>query len=211
VNDDKTQIVGAPGAPGSTLTGGPYSGPTMAYDPGRTQMAPPPSPGSFAPTPATGPVLTLTVRPDNRAAYASEKGRHHVLTQVTASGAAGSAAGGGPRMPVNVALVVDRSGSMEGEPLEYVKRACSYVVDMLTPADVLSIVTFEETVEVLMPARRVSDPNLIKQHIQRITPGNTTNLFDGLYAGGAQVASGAPGGLRQPRAAAHRRRALRRV
>ena len=92
-------------------------------------------------------------------------------------------------MPVNLALVIDRSGSMEGEPLEYVKRACAHVVDLLTPEDVLSIVTFEETVEVLMPARRVTDPGLIKQHIARIVPGNTTNLFDGLYAGGAQLAS----------------------
>jgi Ca-activated chloride channel family protein len=40
-----------------------------------------------------------------------------------------------------------------------------------------------------MPARRVTDPNLIKQHIQRIVAGTTTNLFDGLYAGGSQVAS----------------------
>jgi Ca-activated chloride channel family protein len=78
---------------------------------------------------------------------------------------------------------------MEGEPLEYVKRACNLVVDMLTPQDVLSIVTFETQVEVLMPARHVTDPNLIKQHISRIVPGNTTNLFDGLYAGGAQVGS----------------------
>jgi Ca-activated chloride channel homolog len=92
-------------------------------------------------------------------------------------------------MPVNVALVIDRSGSMEGAPLEYVKRACSHVVDLLGPEDVLSIVTFEESVDVLMPARRVTDRELIKQHIARIVPGNTTNLFDGIYAGGAQLAS----------------------
>jgi Ca-activated chloride channel family protein len=78
---------------------------------------------------------------------------------------------------------------MEGEPLEYVKRACNYVVDMLTPEDVLTIVTFEETVDIIMPARRVTEPQLIKQHIARISAGNTTNLFDGLYAAGAQVAS----------------------
>ncbi|HVK03079.1 MAG TPA: VWA domain-containing protein, partial [Armatimonadaceae bacterium] len=92
-------------------------------------------------------------------------------------------------LPVNIALVIDRSGSMEGAPLEYVKQACSYVVDMLTPNDVLSIVTFEENVDVLMAAKRVTDPGLIKQHIGRVTAGNTTNLFDGLYAGAAQVAS----------------------
>jgi len=139
---------------------------------------------------ATSGALTLRIKVGNRLAYAGDRTRQHVLTQVTAGGgnmAVGPAGAG--RMPVNVALVIDRSGSMEGDPLDNVKRACANVVDLLSPDDVLSIVTFEETVEVLMPARRVSDPNLIKQHINRIVPGNTTNLFDGLYAAGAQVAS----------------------
>jgi Ca-activated chloride channel family protein len=153
-------------------------GATVALDTGRTQMAPPPT--------ETSGTLSLAVRVGNRLADAVERTRPHVLTQVTVSGATTAT---GRRLPVNVALVIDRSGSMEGEPLDYVKRACSHVVDLLSPNDVLSIVTFEETVDILMPARRVTDPNLIKQHIARITPGNTTNLFDGLYAGGAQVAS----------------------
>lgn len=161
----------------------PGIGATVALDPNRTQYAPPPVPGT--PRSGNGSSLSLTVRVGNRYADAAQRTRQHVMTQITGM----AAAAGGRRMPVNVSLVIDRSGSMEGEPLEYVKRACAHVVDLLTPEDVLSIVTFEETVEVLMPARRVTDPNLIKQHIARITPGNTTNLFDGLYAGGAQVAS----------------------
>ncbi|MBC8103244.1 MAG: VWA domain-containing protein [Cytophagales bacterium] len=137
--------------------------------------------------------LTLRIRVGNQKTEAGDQTRQHVLTQIMASdggtitGVPG--ANGARRMPVNIALVIDRSGSMEGEPLEYVKRACAYVVDLLGPEDILSIVTFEETVEVLMPARRVTDPALIKQHLQRILPGNTTNLFDGLYTAGAQVAS----------------------
>ncbi len=138
-------------------------------------------------TPNGGPSLSLTLRVGNQYAYAAERTRQHVFTQIAAIGNA--VAMSGQRMPVNIALVVDRSGSMEGEPLEYVKRACNLVVDMLTPQDVLSIITFETQVEVLMPARHVTDPYLIKQHIGRIAPGNTTNLFDGLYAGGAQVGS----------------------
>lgn len=164
------------------------SGATHLLDPNRTQMAPPPPP-PLSVGGGVGQTLSLNVRVGNRYAYAPERTRQHVLTQIVAGGGAGQAGFGGRRMPVNVALVIDRSGSMEGEPLEYVKRACSFVVDMLSPEDVLSIVTFEETVEVIMPARRVTDPNLIKAHIARITAGNTTNLFDGLYAGGAQVGS----------------------
>jgi len=92
-------------------------------------------------------------------------------------------------MPLNLCLVIDRSGSMEGEPLDYVKRACGHVVDLLDPNDVLSIVTFEERVDVVMPARRVVNKALIKEHIHRIQPGNTTNIFEGLAAGASQVAS----------------------
>jgi Ca-activated chloride channel family protein len=85
--------------------------------------------------------------------------------------------------------VIDRSGSMEGTPLEYVKRACSYVVDLLSEGDVLSIVTFEETVEVLMPPRKIVNKQLVKEHINRLTSGNTTNLYDGLVLGIQQVTS----------------------
>lgn len=153
---------------------------TLAHDPHRTQMAP--APGS----PGGSSTLALSVRVGGRVAPAAERTRQHLLTQITATGATNVS---GRRMPVNVALVIDRSGSMEGEPLEYVKRACAHVVDLLGPNDVLSIITFEETVDTLMPARRVTDAPLIKQHIARIVPGNTTNLFDGLYAGGAQAGS----------------------
>lgn len=153
-------------------------------DQNRTQAAAPPMVGGPVIQSGNG-SLTLNIRASNRYSSSSERNRQHLLTQISATGAGVST---GRRLPVNIALVVDRSGSMEGEPLEYVKRACSYVVDMLTPDDVLTIVTFEEQVDVLMPARRVTDPNLIKQHIARITAGNTTNLFDGLYMAGMQVA-----------------------
>ncbi len=162
----------------------------LGGDPNRTQMGAAPGQtmmGNFAPS--AGPTLSLSVRMSNGLAGAGERTRTHVMTRLTAAPSAPSNGGTGRRMPVNVALVIDRSGSMEGAPLEYVKRACSHVVDLLGPEDVLSIVTFEESVDVLMPARRVTDRELIKQHIARIVPGNTTNLFDGIYAGGAQLAS----------------------
>ena len=95
----------------------------------------------------------------------------------------------GRRLPLNLCLVIDRSGSMEGEPLDYVKRACGHVVDLLDQNDILSIVTFEERVDVVMPARRVVNKALVKEHLNRIQPGNTTNIYDGLAAGASQVAS----------------------
>jgi Ca-activated chloride channel family protein len=128
--------------------------------------------------------IALQVVPGNRYAMAAEANREHALIQLQASGLMA-----GRRLPLNLCLVIDRSGSMEGEPLDYVKRACGYVVDLLEPTDVLSVVTFEEQIDVVMPARRVVNKQLIKEHIQRIQPGNTTNLYDGIVAGASQVAS----------------------
>src|SRR5437870_581659 len=119
--------------------------------------------------------LELETVPGNRFAFAGDSSREHMLLLLKSSGAQM-----GRRMPLNLCLVIDRSGSMEGEPLEYAKRACGYVVDLLEPSDVLSIVTFEEQVDVVMPARRVVNRQLVKEHIQRIRPGNTTNLYDGI-------------------------------
>ena len=86
----------------------------------------------------------------------------------------------GARAPVALALAIDRSGSMEGKPIESVKTAVGLIVDQLTDADMLSIVTFGENVDVLMPASRVINRALIKQHVDRIQPKGTTNLYSGM-------------------------------
>lgn len=146
-------------------------------EPSRTQMMP----GLGAP-PERALEMQLTLgRP---VALAHSIAREHLLAEIAATNLMG-----GSRAPLNLCLVIDRSGSMEGEPLEYVKRACGYVVDLLNENDVLSIVTFEEMVEVLMPPRKVVNKQLVKEHINRLIPGNTTNLYDGLVLGFQQVTS----------------------
>jgi Ca-activated chloride channel family protein len=162
---ESTRIIG----PGGMQPAG-YGPP--GFDPARTAMGAPPT------------ALALEVIAGNQHALAPRNSAEHALIQVDASGMAM-----GRRLPLNLCLVIDRSGSMEGEPLEYVKRACGHVVDLLDQNDILSIVTFEERADVVMPARRVVNKGLVKEHINRIQPGNTTNIFDGLTAGASQVAS----------------------
>ena len=115
--------------------------------------------------------------------------REQYLIELRAGGG-GDTFGGivsGGRTPMNLCLVIDRSGSMEGQPLEYVKQACAHVVDLLTPNDVLSIVTFEEMVEVLMPPQPVTNKEAIKSGLSRLQAGNTTNLYDGISLAMQQV------------------------
>ena len=157
---------------------------TQMADPNRTQMADP-NRTRLGGDPAGGlRTLTLGAVPGNAYALAGDLIREHVLFDIRAGG--GRA---GTRLPLNISLVLDRSGSMEGEPLEYAKRACAYVVDLLEPDDILSVVTFEEGADVIMPARRVANKALVKDYINRIYTGNTTNLYEGLMTACQQVAS----------------------
>ena len=161
---------------------------TPQMDPNRTQMVgvdPNRTQAMTAPPPTKG--IEASVIPGRVCALANSPAREQYLLEMRgASGGVGMPVG---RTAVNLCLVIDRSGSMEGAPLDYVKQACAYVVDMLSPDDVLSIVTFEEIVEVLMPPRKVANKDLIKEHISRILPGNTTNLYDGLSLGAQQLMS----------------------
>ncbi len=125
-----------------------------------------------------GPTLTATIVPGREATMANGPAREPFLLELTAGGS--GAMMGGSRTPLNLCLVIDRSGSMEGPPLEYAKQACSYVVDLLSPDDILSIVTFEEIVDLLMAPQRVTNRQLVKDGISRIVAGNTTNLHGGI-------------------------------
>jgi len=176
--------------PNKTALGAP---PTV--DPNRTQLM---SGGvqAFDPLKTTamaavpqGQALNVQIISGREATMANGPAREQFLLELTAAGVPTGVGFGGvsTRTPLNLCLVIDRSGSMEGTPLEYVKQACSYVVDMLTPNDILSIVTFEETVDVLMPPQRVTSKGPIKDGIQRLMAGNTTNLYDGLSLGLQQV------------------------
>lgn len=163
-------------------------------DPNKTQMVPQGDPNKtqmlgvnanrtqMIPT-QVGPAIEVTIISGRECALANAPSREQFLIEIKA-GATGFIGG---RTPLNLCLAIDRSGSMEGEPLDYVKKACAYVVDLLAPDDILSIVTFEETVEVLMPPRQVLNKDLIKQHISRITAGNTTNLYDGMAMAAQQL------------------------
>ena len=83
----------------------------------------------------------------------------------------------------HLSLVIDRSGSMSGEPLREAVRCARYIIDKLEPNDVASLITFDDRVNILVPARPVGDRKAIHAALAGIHSGGSTNLHGGWKAG----------------------------
>ena len=87
------------------------------------------------------------------------------------------------RFPLNFALVLDRSFSMRGASLQAVKDAVGLLVDMLTPADYLSVVSFKGRADVIVPAQPVVDKASIKAAVEGMRAWGGTKMSEGLRGG----------------------------
>jgi Ca-activated chloride channel family protein len=85
--------------------------------------------------------------------------------------------------PLNLCLVLDRSGSMAGQKIENLRRAVELVIDQLDPMDILSIVLFDDRAEVLVPATPVTDKNALKAKVKGITDRGGTEMSKGMQLG----------------------------
>jgi len=81
------------------------------------------------------------------------------------------------RVAVNVALVLDKSGSMNGRKIEEAKQAAIQAIRRLDANDIVSVVVYDSTVEVLVPATKLTDKNSVCKKIAQIHPGGRTALF----------------------------------
>jgi Ca-activated chloride channel family protein len=94
------------------------------------------------------------------------------------------------RAPMDVALVIDTSGSMQGEKIENARSAARQLIASLRAGDIVSIDTFDYAAKSLFPPTVVTEQSRseLLAAIARIQPGGSTNLFDGLSLGEAHVA-----------------------
>lgn len=87
------------------------------------------------------------------------------------------------RTSTAVQVVLDRSGSMSGSPLEGAKKALAGVVAQLDPSDAFGVVTFDDDAQVVVPAAPLSDKQRAVDAIGPIVTGGCTDLSSGYLLG----------------------------
>jgi Ca-activated chloride channel family protein len=91
------------------------------------------------------------------------------------------------RTPVNVAFVIDRSGSMQGARIAQAREAAIMAINRLLPTDIASVVIFDNVVDVLVPAQPVSDPARFTDLIRQVSVRGSTAIHAGVLQGAAEV------------------------
>lgn len=143
--------------------------------------------GAFAQAAVASPApdVTLRVTPDRDYVYSG--GPREVIVQIEVEARRPDL---GKRVPMNLAVVLDRSGSMQGAKIEKARQAANVALDQLGDDDVFSLVIYDNETQVLIAPQRVGDSrhrDELKAKIDRIRPGGGTALHAGVVLGSNQV------------------------
>lgn len=91
------------------------------------------------------------------------------------------------RRPLNLCLVLDRSTSMQGQRLDFLKTAVELVVERLAPEDIISVITFSDRADLVQSATHVTHKSAIVAQIRGIRASGGTEIYQGLLAGVDQL------------------------
>ena len=107
-----------------------------------------------------------------------------VLVRVTPP-EAGAPDGGRPKL--NLSLVLDRSGSMEGVKIVRAREATAFCVDQMLPTDRLSITIFDDRIDLLVPSQLAENKGGIKEMVSSVQARGATALHEAWVRGGMEV------------------------
>jgi Ca-activated chloride channel homolog len=149
---------------------------------GPTGEVPTPLPVA-APEPRSPGQVGLQARLDQGAFLQGSGEDRYLVVEVSAADLPGDV-----RRPVDLAVVMDVSGSMAAKgKIEQARLAAAELVEQLQPGDRFSLVTFSDRAQVAIPAREASDRQALLAAVEGIRPGGGTHLYDGLTQGIAQL------------------------
>ncbi|MGB7345282.1 MAG: VWA domain-containing protein [Pirellulaceae bacterium] len=127
--------------------------------------------------------ISLQVGATHPTMLAGEKETNHVRISLTGFELPESKS----RPPVNVSIVIDTSGSMSGQKIQQARQAAIAAVNRLKADDIVSVVLYNSSAQVLVPATKATDRADIVAKIKTIQASGSTALFAGVSKGAAEV------------------------
>lgn len=113
------------------------------------------------------------IRFDHTVVALQVEGTVHVMVELTAPEAPAT-----QRLPIDAVVVIDRSGSMSGQPLESVIEATCGLLRVAGSDDRIGVVSFDSEVRVELPLDH-HDADRAAMVLRQIEPGGSTNLSGG--------------------------------
>jgi len=126
--------------------------------------------------------LSVDIHPSQTIIHAGHKQRIFVKIGLT-----GGSMQVRHRAPVNIAIVLDKSGSMSGLKMMRAKQAAIMAVNRLGRRDIVSVIAYSGHVEIIQSATRAADKELITESIRRIHASGSTALFAGVTRGANEL------------------------
>ena len=111
----------------------------------------------------------------------------HVLVRIVAPTQPADL-GNTTRAPLDLALVIDRSSSMSGRPIEAALESAVRIVRGLRNDDRVTVIAFDDRIEVVQPLTAITDRDALANRIKAIDARGSTNLFGGWEEGVKQLA-----------------------
>ncbi|MEM0968035.1 MAG: VWA domain-containing protein, partial [Verrucomicrobiota bacterium] len=94
------------------------------------------------------------------------------------------------RPPLNVSVVLDRSGSMQGEKIKQARQAALEILKRLDERDRISLVTYSDQARTDIPSMSANHTTEVTQGIQSVAASGSTALYAGVNQGAAEIRKG---------------------